>query len=106
MSVGLTMGFSICASLLSSIVGRVDTSTGSKTVTAGGGFGVLSRSSAVSVRFSALELRPGYTRFSSDGAVIFATWKTFDTKSPCFLAATIGTTPAAITSAAREHRDD
>ena len=68
MSVGLTMGFSICASLLSSIVGRVDTSTGSKTVTAGGGFGVLSRSSAVSVRFSALELRPGYTRFSSDGA--------------------------------------
>ena len=68
MSVGLTMGFSICASLLSSVVGRVGTSTGSKTVTVGGGFGVLSRSSAVSVRFSALELRPGYTRFSSDGA--------------------------------------
>ena len=49
MSLGLTMRLSICASLLSSIVGRVGTSTGSKTVTAGGGFGVLSRSSAVSV---------------------------------------------------------
>ena len=37
-------------------------------MTAGDEFGVLSSSSAVSVRFSALELWPGYMQFSSDGA--------------------------------------
>ena len=56
MSVGLTMGFLICASLLSSIVGRIGTSTSSKTMIAGGGSRVLSGLSAVLVRFSALEL--------------------------------------------------
>ena len=49
MSVRLTMGFLICASLLSSIVERIGTSTGSKTVIAGGGSRVLSGSSAVSI---------------------------------------------------------
>ena len=50
------MGVSICVSLQLLIGGRVGTSAGSITVTTGSELVVLSRSSVVLVRFSALEL--------------------------------------------------